>query len=68
MSEYIEVSKSEFQSRITGFTSFEKIRFSSPVRQNYYKDDELIAYEYDSYGKEFPATYHVKELTNEWKR
>ena len=65
MSEYIEVSKSEFQSCITGFTFCEKIRFSSPVRQNYYKDDKLIGYEYDSYGKEFPATYHVKELINE---
>tara|TARA_R110000751_G_scaffold291131_1_gene397944 strand:- start:29 stop:232 length:204 start_codon:yes stop_codon:yes gene_type:complete len=65
MTEYIEVGKSEFQSRITSFTRCEKIRFSSPVRQNYYKGDELIGYEYDSYGKEFPATYHVKELTNE---
>jgi len=29
------------------------------MRQNYYKDNKLIGYEYDSYGKEFPATYHI---------
>lgn len=65
MSEYIEVGKSEFEDRIKDHTLCQTIRFSSPIRWNYYKDDELIGYEYDSYGKEFPKTYHVKDLTNE---
>ncbi len=58
---YIEVSKFDFDLHTANVADYdiEKIRWSSPVRWNYYKDGKIIGYRYDSYGYENPPAYYI---------
>ena len=65
-SKWIEVSKQEFDDYMDLFSgealASETIRFSSPTRYNFFHEGVLISYKYDSYGEEYPETYHVMLL------
>lgn len=60
----IEVSENEFFVFLGQFEQLflQKIRFSSPLRWNYFTDIDktnLVAYKYDSYG-DCPPTFHIQ--------
>ena len=60
----LQVDKDTFDIFLKQFIggTFEKIRWSSPIRYNYYYGDEMIAYQYDSYGEEHPPEYYIQDV------
>lgn len=64
MQELIKVSQEEFNNFIKTFDVlyYQKIRFSSPVVENYFKEknsNTLVARVTDSYGVKYPKVYEI---------
>lgn len=65
----LQVDKETFDTFLKQFVggTYEKIRWSSPIRYNFYAGEEMLGYKYDSYGEDPPEYYIMEDKFYEFR-